>query len=101
MVMALYSDTGGRPSALLAQTAVVTLNNSTQEIPPLAPVALAAGTYWILAVYDIGASVGFDQSNGAAVVQYISFNFGGALPNQIQNPTTYMGQQFNYYIGVQ
>jgi hypothetical protein len=100
VIMALYTDSGGQPGTLVAQTTAVTLNNQTMEIP--APsVAVPAGSYWIMAVYNVSASVGIDFSNAQAKVDYTSLNFGSMLPSPFPAPTTYTGQQFNYYIVVQ
>ncbi len=99
-IMALYTDSGGQPGNLVAQTAAFTLNNQTMEIS--APnVAITAGNYWIMGIYNVTASIGIDYSNASAQVDYISLNFGAQLPSPFPSPTTYTGQQFNYYVIVQ
>jgi hypothetical protein len=100
IIMALYTDSGGQPGTLVAQTSPVVLNGQTMEIS--APsVAVPAGNYWIMGVYDVTASIGIDYTNLSAKVDYTSLNFGSMLPSPFPAPTTYTGQQFNYYIVVQ
>jgi hypothetical protein len=97
VTMALYNDLNGAPHTLLSSTPSTALTNSTQEIA-VGAVALPVGQYWIMAVYDVAASVGYDTNGGT--VDYIAFNYGGALPGTFPAPSTYMGQEFNYYIVV-
>jgi cysteine-rich repeat protein len=99
IVMALYSDVGGKPGQLLAQTPATDLPLGPLEIPVPAA-AIPAGTYWIMAVFDTSASVGI-QFGGPDVVAYISHAFGAALPMSFPPPLTYTGQAFNYWIVLQ
>jgi hypothetical protein len=71
------------------------------EINPTASgVALPAGTYWIMGIFDVTASIGFSTAAGANVVSYVSLPFGAPLPSRFPAPTTYTGQTFNYYLVV-
>ena len=98
VIMALYTDSGGKPGTLVAYTAATVLNNSDQQIAPNVQANLPAGNYWIMGEYDVTASIGYDTSQANAQVDYISHAFGSALPASFPNPTTYTGQRFNYYI---
>ena len=60
----LYStDANGRPGALLAQTVEGTAIAGWTTLPVIAPVSLAAGTYWVLALTD-NHSVGYRYASG-------------------------------------
>ncbi len=94
--MALYTENGaGHPGVLVAQVSG-TLVAGRQEIA-VTPVALPAGNYWFMVVYETSASVGFD-SNTSEEVDYISFPYGAGLPTTFPSPQVYTGQRFNYYI---
>lgn len=99
VVMALYTDLAGAPDQLFSSTPSTPVGLGTQEIP-VASKALPAGTYWIMAVFDINASVGIDFNNND-IVDYASFNIAAPLPQTFPAPQSYSGQRFNYYIVVQ
>lgn len=94
--MALYSDVAGSPSALLVQTAGTAVTVGVEEIS-VTPTAIAAGNYWIMAVYNVDASIGISYA-GTTTVKYRSLTYASALPNPFGAITTYSGQEFNYYI---
>ena len=98
MKLALYTESGGEPGVLVAETAPRAMVVGVTEIHTDA-IPLPAGNYWIMAVYDATASVGF-ESGGAWEVKYISHTFASALPANYPAATTYTGQRFNYYITV-
>ncbi len=101
VTMALYTDSGGAPGSLVAYTASTVLTNSDQQILPNTTASLSAGNYWIMAVYNTTASIGYDTSVTTAQVDYISFTYGGTLPTTFGTPITYTGQRFNYYLVVE
>ena len=102
MILALYTDVGGHPGNLVAQTAVTTMVAGTMEVPITAgAVPIAAGTYWIMGVYNTGASIGYTNAAGTNQVDYTSLTFGSALPNPFGTASSYTGQSFNYWIVVQ
>jgi hypothetical protein len=69
------------------------------EVPvPATPVA--AGTYWLMAMFDQNASVGVDFSDPNAVVKFSMTSFGAGLPSPVFFPQTFSGQRFNYYVRV-
>src|SRR5262245_56113713 len=49
--LALYTDGGGGPANLVVATASTPVSTGTMEIP-VAPTAIAAGTYWIMGIFD-------------------------------------------------
>lgn len=95
--LALYTDVGGNPGTLVASVGPFTLANGVNEIPATA--TLPAGSYWIMGIYNIVASIGIDLAN-SDVVKYISLPFASALPGTFPAPIVYSGQRFNYYIRV-
>ncbi len=95
--MALYTDASGRPGTLVAQTAAFTVTGGRQEIAatPLAP--LAAGTYWLMAVYERDHA-GYAMRPSTNSTAYVSFTFGRTPPSTFPTPTFYTGDTINYYI---
>src|SRR5439155_21772618 len=63
VIMALYSDKNGKPDQLLAFSNPVALAGGLQEIPAPA-VALPAGRYWVLTVFDGPSMIHADQNSG-------------------------------------
>ena len=100
VVMALYTDNGGSPYQLVAYTSSTALTGTDQQITPNTQASLAAGTYWIMAVYD--QTAGPERDNATTnPIDYISFTFGSTLPTTFPTPTSYTGQNFNYYLVVE
>jgi hypothetical protein len=98
--MGLYTNGSGGPAQLVATAPPAALTVGAVEIP-VPPTALAAGTYWVMAVYDTTASVGLDESDPTALVTYMARPFEFPLPNPMPPLANYTGQRFNYYIRVQ
>ncbi|MGV3663715.1 MAG: choice-of-anchor D domain-containing protein [Prosthecobacter sp.] len=96
----LYTDAGGDPGTLVAQTGSFNFNTTGQiERPPLAPVVLTPGNYWLMAVYDGTASVGRDTST-SNTIKYRALTFTGTLPTAFGASSSYAGENMNYYIRV-
>jgi len=100
VVMALYTDKNGAPDQLVAYTSSTALTISNMNIAPNTQASLSATSYWIMAVYDSTAGPMRDNST-TNPIDYIAFTYGGTLPQTFGTPTTYNGQQFNYYLVVQ
>ena len=100
VVMALYADQGGSPGALVANTPELAVEIGVNELPIGQAVDVAAGDYWLLAVFDQDASVGIDTSNPNEVVHYIPFGFGASLPDPMVGAQSYTGQRLNYYVNM-
>ena len=99
--MALYTNSGGAPGTLVAQTAATTMVPGNMQMNTTAGfIALPAGTYWIMAIYSAAASVGYTSTATTNVVSYQSLPFASALPSPFGAPVTYTGQSFNYYLVV-
>ena len=98
--MALYSDSGGAPDALIVETASTPVPVGVLEIP-VTPTALPAGTYWIMAVYDTSASIGIlstPHKKGKGLSLYQSMSFSSAMPDPFGTASLNLNQVFNYYI---
>ena len=97
--MALYTDSSGEPDELVVATSSTPVPVGVLEIP-VAPTRLPAGTYWIMAVYDVDASIGsaFAREDYYAVVQYRALDFSDPIPSTFGDPVTYTGRMFNYYM---
>ncbi len=98
--MAIYDDNGGVPNNLAASTGVSTVGAGVVSLP-VTPVQLAAGDYWIMAIYDSnGSSTNHSNTNisaGSNVVYYKELNFGDPIPNNASAFDSYTGQDFLYY----
>ncbi len=100
----LYTNVGGAPGALVAQSAVggTTLVVGSQEFnPTVAGVTLAAGDYWLMGLFDVGTNVGGEAMPSGVVIDYVSLPFTGTMPSTFGMPTSYTGSRFNYWIRVQ
>ena len=96
IIVAVYTDNGGQPDQLVAQsvsTSLVTGINSI-DVPDT---VLTPGDYWLMGIYNVTGSIGFTTAT-SATVHYISLGFGSPLPNPFPAPSTYTGQDFNYWM---
>jgi hypothetical protein len=100
VMLALYADAGGEPGALVASTPATPMTAGAMEVP-VAPTAVAPGTYWMMGVYDADASIGIDESDPSAPVRYAPELFGSPLPDPFGSALEYNGQRFNYYVRVE
>lgn len=92
--VAVYDDNGGNPGNLITSGSGTTVAGVNEiDVPD---VVLAPGTYYYMAVFETSASVSYTTTT-SATVWYISFAYGGALPDPFGAPTTYTGQEFGYY----
>jgi hypothetical protein len=101
-VMALYTDSGTGPQALVAATAPAAVVTGWNEIPVTHTASIAAGTYWLMSIYDANAMIGGET--GSATVDYIALAFDSAasppvLPDPWSPaPVTYSGTRIGYYV---
>jgi hypothetical protein len=95
-ILALYSDLGGAPSALLAFTQSTDIVAGKNEIPLLTPTAVAAGAYWIVGQYSASASICTDNSTTNSV-DFVAVTYG-ALPNPFGAATALRSIDINYYL---
>lgn len=100
--LALYTDSGGRPGTLVAQTSSTLVCVGSIEVSGTVQPVIGAGSYWILGVYDVNASIGYDLSVSTASVDWISQPYASPLPTTYPSSSNrYTGQQFNYWVVVQ
>ena len=97
--LGLYRDVGGEPTTLMAGTSPSVLANGRMEIP-VSPVALAAGSYWLMAVYDGSASVGIDETDPEVQAKYAFAPYPEGLPAALNGAQSFFGQQYNYYVRI-
>lgn len=96
----IYTDSAGAPGTLIAQAPATIVAQGVNEIALTSPIALTAGTYWFLAIYDVTGAP-YRDALTTRTIKYIAVPFGDALP--ITFPTThstYSGGNFNYYLVV-
>ena len=97
--MALYADNGGVPGALLVTSAAGAVTAGTVTLA-VTPMALAAGDYWQMAIFDVGGAVTTIDYNNSEVVYYTSSSYGSALPANGAGFVSYTGQKFNYWMNI-
>jgi hypothetical protein len=97
--MGLYTESGGEPNTLVAQTASAPLSAAGRyEIPITAgQVQIQPGAYWLMADYSVTTSPGVLTGTGG-VYKYISLTFGSALPTTFPAASTGGNQDVNYYV---
>jgi hypothetical protein len=99
-VLALYTDVGGIPSALVAQTASTTIGPGVNVIPVVSTASAPAGRYWIMAEFD---AIFFICEGGGVSdpVYYVPVTYG-SIPATITNPISSGGPSNNVYVvGIQ
>jgi hypothetical protein len=97
VLLGLYRQSGGVPTTLVVGTSPTPLAPGRLEIP-VTPTTIAAGTYWLMAMYDTDASVGLDTSVANAQDAYAFRDFSQGLPATVSQPTSMFGQRYNYYL---
>lgn len=97
-ILALYSNSGGAPGTLVAQTASTTINAGANQIPVTSAVPVAAGTYWILAEYNATAAICIDNAK-TNLLEYTTVTTYGVLPTTFGAPTMVPNDvDINYYV---
>ncbi len=98
--MALYADNGGAPGALLATSSIDTLVTPGTNTMSVAPMAITAGNYWVMAIYNIGAGSSNCDNSSSKTVYYTSLPFGSPMPTNAAGFVSYGGQDFNYWMNI-
>ncbi len=97
--MALYQDNAGVPGNLLATSNIDTVDSGAISLP-IAPLSLAAGFYWIMAIYDASGSTS-DHTHltlsSNKTVYYQSHSFGSPLPTNASGFSSYCCQDMHYW----
>jgi hypothetical protein len=101
-IIALYdsSASGGLAGARVAQTGSTAMTNGVNEVA-ITPVAVAAGSYWIMADYSSDARMCVDGSS-TNPIEYMQFTFGMPAPASLSGDgVTAMSAAFGYYVVTQ
>lgn len=94
--MALYTDSGGEPDQLVAETGPIAMEFGEQEVT-IAEANLPAGTYWVMGHYET-SSPGVGQGTDSTTIKFISLPFSSDPPQTYPAASTYTGGSFNYWI---
>jgi hypothetical protein len=100
--MALYTDVNGAPAALVAQTGTHTITLDRNHIAG-SNVMLAAGKYWLFAVFDATASPRRDDNFTQVPLRFAGLTFSKAFPTSLSPNETVasMAPAQNYYLLVE
>lgn len=103
MQMALYTDSSGVPTHLVAQTAHAVIGGAgVHEFPSTIQTQLQPGTYWVMARYDYAPGTPIYEDGATTnIYKYVTDSFSVAgLPNPYPaSPNTITGlAHFNYYL---
>jgi hypothetical protein len=99
--MALYKDSGGSPGALVVGTSSTVVLLGSQEIA-VTPTAVAAGGYWIMAIFDADTLVASDEEAPPGnLIKYRALTYANALPDPFGATLMYDQTQLNYWVKVQ
>jgi hypothetical protein len=95
----IYTDAGGAPNTLVAETGSFEVYLDTVlETPLLTTPTIPAGDYWFMAVFDaVETRVGISYDDSAQVA-YIAHAFNAPLPATFPAPSFYTGPAFNFYL---
>ena len=86
---ALYSDSGGTPSSLVAEAAGASVVPGDNEISvDGGSVSLAAGTYWLMKASDQNIFL-VEEASSSATVYYKVFTYGGSLSSTWSGGSSY------------
>ena len=98
--MGLCSDSAGAPGTLLGYTAAFTPTANTEVDITSAPVALSAGTYWMVWINSANA-YGYYSSSCSTVTTYYKAYTYAALPSTWPSGASSLtGQCHNIYVGL-
>lgn len=95
--MALYADEAGSPGAFVAGTDSTVLAGGSQEIP-VTPTPIAAGTYWIVAVFDGETNVYWDDTDASAAWAYRTLAFAASFPDPFGAAFFDTHAKYNFWI---
>ena len=94
--MALYEDSSGSPGALVAHTSSTPTASGRVTID-ITDVALSAGDYWVMGIYD---STSYPNSQGTNTMYYAATSFSGSIPDPYPSSSTYTGGEISYFLQV-
>jgi hypothetical protein len=95
---ALYTDSGGAPGTLIATSDITAIGPGENVVPAVgAPVALAAGDYWLMKVVDDLVYVTEDNVD-TATTYYLRRSFGLSLPTSYGSTLSYSDDVFGIWL---
>ena len=99
VIMSLYTDSGGAPSALVGYSAPLALTGGRQHVVAMATASLSPATYWVVIDFDTAGSVYSDTNPTSSQVAVL----GGYTtpPTMFPTATVFTAPPENYYIIVQ
>lgn len=100
-LFALYSSgSDGLPASLVAATGETFLasQQTYDNIAFTTNPVIDSGTYWMMAMYETGASPRMSLLDGGSLVAYWSNTYSNGMPANSPGNTTYQGQNFNYWV---
>jgi len=99
--MAVFDDNNGVPNNLVASTGVTTVGQGVISLP-VNPTQLSPGTYWVMAVYDVGGfHIYVDSDDTGHTIYYGDLNFGDPIPSTAAGFTSYSGSAFAYFLEIE
>ncbi len=93
--MVLYS--GVTPTTLVASVSAQNVAVGRNEYAVTAQPTLAAGTYWIMAVFNATTAIAHDGT-AATPSRYVAHTYSNPLPGTLSATTMYSGSNMNYYV---
>ena len=99
--LSLWTDAGGQPGTLVAESVVFPLPSGTATpLPRAGAFQINPGKYWLMGHYDVGAAPGMGTADFYTVVAYNSTSFGAGSPPSFGPASIYTGQAFNYWLNM-
>ncbi len=99
--MALYTDDGGVPDALVARTTGTALVIGANEMPVVESKPISPGFYWITIVLDEVTDIGGnDQATADNVAIYRNLDFDLGLPDPIGPTISYPSSTLDFWMKV-
>ena len=98
--MALYKDASGSPSALLAESTSADLTSGANHLRSGSAPFLAAGAYWVGAVFESNASILQDLDNPVPM-RSVAHSFTKAFPSSFASGSAASASPLNYFILVE
>lgn len=98
--MALYKDASGSPSALLAESSSADLAPGANHFRSGAAPSLAAGAYWVGALFESNASI-IQELDNPVPFRSVAHSFTKAFPTSFASGSAASTSPLNYFILVE
>ncbi len=99
MRLALYTSAGSTPNTLVAYTGTATTTTGANELLLDTPVALSAGTYWVMGVYGSTTYIYYGAST-STTVKYKAYSVASTPSSSFGTASSYSGYPMAYYLVV-